>query len=180
MENVISNTYTTFFHNYGGFNRWLGIMGRILERMEKKMRFLCIDPGLSGTGIAVFNERKLVAWRNIYPKGETFQEKAVDVCREIPLGFHTAFCEWPTGNFGGAKALAARNSDAILKLCFLIGKLSTQFNEFNLVPVIKWKGQLKKEITQKRAEEFFHQKGFTSHCSDAVGIGKYVLQNNLI
>jgi hypothetical protein len=144
------------------------------------MKFLCIDPGLSGTGIAVFNDKNLMAWRNIYPKGETFQQKSESLMREIPLGFHTAFCEWPTGNFSGSKGLAARNTDALLKLCFLIGKLSTQFSEFHLVPVIKWKGNLPKAVTQQRAEVYFKMTGFTSHCADAVGIGKYVLQNNLI
>lgn len=146
------------------------------------MKWYTIDPGISGLGLATFIGDQLINWETIYGKGKDFKEKTTHILNVLEplLANRTFFIEWPTGNFHSAKGIAAQNSDAILKLCFLIGGICSKFKDTHLIPVQRWKGNLPKEITQKRAEKFFGITGFKSHAADAVGLGQYVIENNLL
>jgi hypothetical protein len=147
------------------------------------MNWLCIDPGISGTGWAEFKSSKLVGWGIERSNKLTWQERAREIMIRMEQRAKNAekvFCEWPTGRFSGAAGLAASNTDALLKLCFLIGALEVACGSLTLVSVQTWKGQLPKEIVQKRAERFFKTTGFKSHAADAVGIGQFVIESALL
>lgn len=142
--------------------------------------FFTLDPGISGSGIAEFNHGHLIWWKNIYGKGDTWVERATFISEELKkLNIKYLFIEWPTGRFMGARGTAAANSDAILKLCFFIGMVYSFTPYPVLVPVVKWKGQLKKELVRQRAETFFNKEGFKSHAADAVGIGQFIIESGL-
>ena len=146
--------------------------------------WVTIDPGLGGTGWAVFHKKELKKWGTYYPpKGKDWKEKAECVVNELGhIEQHSAFgrvvkmfCEWPS-----YQTVAAQNTMSVVKLAYLIGGICTYYTNVTLIPVVKWKGSLPKEVTKKRAERYFHCKGFKSHAADAVGIGQYILENNLI
>lgn len=147
---------------------------------------MTIDPGISGTGYAIFNKRKLIDYGNIYPKkAKTFTARAASIChRTIGMarlhGCVAVWCEWPSNFMGSKKGIAAFNSNSIIKLAYLIGRINERWGFINMVQVQRWKGQLPKEVTRKRAERFFKRTGFKSHAADAVGIGQWVLENKLI
>lgn len=148
------------------------------------MNWLAVDPGVSGTGWALFKGVKLVDWGIITSKETTWERRVRDIVSRMRGNIWAqgdrVFCEWPTGRFTSAAGLAAANSDAMLKLTFLIGALDNQLNGIELIPVQRWKGQLPKEVVQKRAEKFFGVTGFKSHAADAVGIGQFVIEENLL
>lgn len=151
------------------------------------MNWLAIDPGLSGTGWASFRDKNLIRWGIISQKGKNFEERS----QHILDGFYgeayelwkncngPIFIEWPS-----FQTMEAQNTGSIIKLAFLIGRLYDRFHwvlsDPKLIPVIKWKGQLPKAVTQARAEVFFGMKGFKSHAADAVAIGQYVIEAGLI
>lgn len=152
-------------------------LGFKIKRSILLPTFVCIDPGV-GCGFAEFEKKKLIRWKTVYGKGNDWKEKYADIgdkLRNDLYGQHTVFIEWPS--FQNA---ASQNTGSIIKLAYLIGKLSMLNPNTKLIPVTTWKGSLSKELTQKRAEKFFGQKGFTSHAADAVALGQYVLQAGLV
>lgn len=148
------------------------------------MNWVTIDPGISGTGVAFFYGKNLITWGTYRSSRLSWEKCAYDLAQRIFWGYEgkvdKAFCEWPTGRFSSDAGLAAHNSDAILKLSFLIGNLNYAFGGIELIKVQTWKGQLPKELTQKRAEKFFKKTGFKSHAADAVGIGQYCIEKGLV
>lgn len=90
----------------------------------------------------------------------------------------TVFIEWPS-----FQSMEAQNTGSIIKLAYLIGRVEQAYRAVDprtrvvLIPVIVWKGNLPKEVTQERAEVFFQEKGFKSHAADAVALGMYVIQS---
>lgn len=137
------------------------------------MEWVAIDPGLSGTGWAYFCDEELKDWGIIYPKGKNFHERANDICEKLIVPPKKSFIEWPS-----FQKMEAINTFSIVKLAYLIGRIA--FPSTILIPVIRWKGNLPKEVTKKRAERFFKCKGFKSHAADAVGIGQYVIETRLL
>lgn len=149
------------------------------------MIWMTIDPGLSGTGYAVFDKRRLIIYGNLYSKQKTFKAKARELSRRLAFierdrGSISVWCEWPSNFMGSKKGIAALHSNSLLKLSFLIGQICARIHGVNLLPVQQWKGQLPKEVTRARAERFFGMKGFKSHAADAVGMGQYIIENKLI
>lgn len=148
------------------------------------MKWMTIDPGISGTGFACFDRRRLLEWGNIYSTANTWERRSKAIITKISWkeyqGCERMYCEWPSNFQGTGKGQAAINSGSILKLAFLIGGICEKFDDVRLVPVQSWKGQLPKEIVQRRAEVFFQKKGFKSHAADAVGIGQWAIQSGLI
>lgn len=154
-------------------------------------KWMTVDPGISGTGWAVFRDAKLHKWGVIRSYEPTWTSKAKDIVKQLRAlewkylrdaeqRYKTVYCEWPSNFTGSAKGLAALNSGSILKLSYLIGKISSLPVYLKLVSVQQWKGQLPKEVTKARAEKYFKRTGFKSHDADAVGIGQYVLEKGLV
>lgn len=153
--------------------------------MRRDAYWLSVDPGCAGTGFALMKGAKVHAYKSIYPDKEcvTWEHKTSSIMQS--LMWHTflkkierVYIEWPS-QFTGAKGLAAANSNDILKLSCLIGRISQYFVEKNatviLVPVQRWKGNLPKNVVSDRAKKFFGLKKLTSHAADAVGLARYAL-----
>lgn len=153
---------------------------------------MCVDPGLAGTGIAIFEDKKLLFWTNVYATPVNgnpwlFWKRVVEIntqIREIVREYriYRAFIEWPTGQFSGKKGLAARNSDSILKLCYLIGYIKGRLDvPIALIPVVKHIGNLPKKVNHLRVKQYFKLDSNLKlgHAGDAISIGKYVIENNL-
>jgi len=123
--------------------------------------WLCLDPGISGTGYAFLEGRKLLRYGNVYPEKEykTWEQRSSSILIKLRIKLaslavpNRVYIEWPS-QFTGAKGLAAANSNDILKLSCLIGRLAQFFLNGNAdvltVPVQRWKGNLPKDVVAKR------------------------------
>jgi len=83
--------------------------------------------------------------------------------------------------WGAYKSVASMHSGDLLGLHLLVGALywwaANRFESHRvyLIPVSEWKGQLPKEVTQKRMEKKYGVKFLTDDESDACGLGDYYL-----
>lgn len=76
---------------------------------------------------------------------------------------------------------AASNSGALEKLVAFVFSLRARMSPVArvvLVPVRKWKGNLPKEITQRRVAKRWNWQGTDHNEADAVGIGDWLIQNS--
>jgi hypothetical protein len=90
---------------------------------SKSEHWLAVDPGISGTGVALFKATSLVKVYNLYPlfPRADWPSKAQSITQQVAqsLVFYDiakVYIEWPS-QFSGMKGLAAANSNDILKLC---------------------------------------------------------------
>lgn len=156
------------------------------------MYWLTIDPGISGTGFAVFHNKILKRYGSVYPDRnlDNWERRTSSILLKLMEEIHMAeapqhvYIEWPS-QFTGKRGLAAANSNDILKLTCLIGRLAQYYIGIGtptvmLVPVNRWKGNLPKEVVVERIKKFFSIRGVASHAADAVGIGQYVLTKALV
>lgn len=152
---------------------------------------LSIDPGLSGTGVAVWayeEWEKLVPpvlTKNIYEtKGLNHLSVRMDslwenlwkwkleatACAQI----EGVMIEQPK-DFDSVKGQAAAKESSIVKLSMLIGYLTCGFVSKGIpvlyVGVNEWKGQLPKDLVKNRLQSTFPDLKCESHSWDAVGIG---------
>jgi hypothetical protein len=76
--------------------------------------------------------------------------------------------------------MAASNSGAIIKLIALVYSIRqlvlSQGKTCYLVPVVKWKGNVPKEVMAKRLSKYYDLTQKTSDEIDAVGIGRWYLR----
>lgn len=157
-----------------------------------------VDPGLSGTGWALWTRDRVrrgfdavpaacgivtssrrLAWRDkIAAIEHTFVSGIIDITR---WGTTTVFVEMPEWQ-GSAKSAMTWTTGDMQKLTYLVGYLDgcaqLWAEEFVPVPVSVWKGQLPKDVVQRRIEKIVgldHCRALKikSHAWDAVGIGLY-------
>ena len=147
------------------------------------MIVMCVDPGNNGTGIAIWNEFKkenLPVHVKSYSR-KTFDDYMVLLAELIKeYDVEKVYIEQAAYHgTGSVKGQAAAAKGDLIKLAELIGGfraicyLSESYVE--LVPVIKWKGQLPKEVVKKRILKVWEGCTATNHDWDAVGIGFYLL-----
>ena len=95
-------------------------------------------------------------------------------------------CEWPEFRSGSAMGLAAAARDNLTQLAYCCGahaemvRLNNPRVQVTMVPVSRWKGSLKKHVTNERVRRMIGdvaQDGtqFDTHAWDAVGVGLHVL-----
>lgn len=148
-----------------------------------------IDPGLSGTGWAEWKSRRFPNRAGVIPASRTpesglladqCEEVCVSLLRVVPLVHrHRAthiFIEMPQ-MMTNVKGIAAQGG-SIYKLTFLVGYIARALCECTVhtVTVAEWKGQLPKDVVQRRIErelgiERCRELGIKTHAYDAVGIG---------
>ncbi len=156
---------------------------------------LAIDPSIMSLGWAVFipcadAHPHLVSFGTVKREtGGLPLEQRIDVIIEgleeaiTSLTFPISKCEAVIIEkpqlWGAFKSVASMHSGALLALHILVGALywwgKTRFFKAHLVPVSEWKGQLSKEITQRRMEAKYSVKFKTDDESDAVGIGDHYI-----
>ena len=161
--------------------------------MTYKSVRLSIDPGLNGTGWALWGDRRLravgiiTARRNASSRTSVpFEVRAHQIaCEVVALTLaHLAqdvIVEYPSYFESSLGQTVARSGD-LLKLTTLVGIISGRVHPLPcvLVPVNTWKGQLPKSIVEKRVKriiglEKFNRLRVRSHAIDAVGIGLWSL-----
>lgn len=152
-----------------------------------------LDPGIDGTGIVVWKvERKdywvPVEWSNVNPdprigdaaRLELITNRVIDVILEYGgMSIETVYCEKPRFE-DSARGRVASRDESLTKLAMATGALAGAFFasgiDFELLPVVEWKGQLSKKMVWKRclaARPELADMQITSHCQDAIGIGLY-------
>lgn len=149
--------------------------------------WMTVDPGLQGTGYAVWRYYDLTETGVIKPRGKEWWERAHEVAQILYLRCTDAIVVYVEHMeyFGGSKNLAWKTGD-LQRTTYLEGCIAGRFNEANTVipiPVRDWKGQLPKDVVIRRIQrelgkETCEDLGIVTHAWDAVGIGLWA-QNRL-
>lgn len=155
---------------------------------------LAKDPGISGTGLSIWEMKdweKLVppiACTNIYaqPGIDEWWIKCSSIWNKIESfiqPYHSGgnriilcFSELPK-SFDSTYGQAAAKEGSIVKLSVFIGYCLYGFHRLEIpvsyVDVNDWKGQLSKDLVEKRVDRLFPDLTISSHSYDSVGIGLY-------
>jgi len=157
----------------------------------RRASLLAIDPGLGGTGWAVFNaDSPHPARVGVIParyRDESWWTRAnmlADDVREAVWAFpgdipSAIVCEMPQ-QMSSAAGIAAQKDANIYKLAFMVGIFSRwayrEGQRFTPVHPQQWKGQLPKGVVTNRIQRELGLKqcrvlGIKTHAWDAVGIG---------
>lgn len=148
---------------------------------------LSIDPGIGGTGWALWDED---SWHLAEPPTQTgiftgrssqsWEQKIAYIVfglrGVVPLNLSHTYIEYPA-YFGTASGdMVARRGD-LVKLSYCVGFIAGSMpGTVTLIPVNKWKGQLPKDIVARRIQKILGANAcreFKSHVWDAVGVGLY-------
>ena len=149
---------------------------------------ISIDPGVSGTGYAVWDEKR---WDFVVPpthvgivpipKNIGWMPKCLEIVSavDVLVGFHNCrkvYIEYPAYHQSNAGQMIARRGD-LVKLTFLAGMIAGRIHAHPiLIPVMTWKGQLPKNVIEYRIKKVLGEKAcatYKSHIWDAVGIGLF-------
>ena len=151
---------------------------------------ISVDPGLGGTGYAVWKGKH--TWGELNPfeigvincRGDKPFEEQVKVIvgllhKELYWkDVNEVALEWPKLHSGSAKSHMSAVKGDLFKLTYLIGALAQSFSsqKIVLVPVINWRGQLPEPVLKRRIEKLIKEdlSEVTPHEIDAVGIGLYM------
>jgi len=149
------------------------------------MRIMAFDPGVGGTGWAVFDGPRFVGAGTIRgfrgscweAKHDLIAKTAATLIQQLsPESVHV---EMPF--FAQSKQVVAK-SGALVKLTILAARIyqlaGTGASATVWVPVINWKGQMSKKMSDARTARKLPQVDLTTyseHARDAIGIGLYVV-----
>lgn len=139
---------------------------------------LTIDPGISGTGWALWSGWVLIKTGIITPPDAlSWESKMTFVMGALKniiehYDFIEVHVELPK-QFGGVRGMATSGKGSLTKLTLLVGAIMFNF-QAKPVPVNDWKGQLPKEVVEKRVKDILPKCKAKSHAIDAVGIGLYI------
>jgi Holliday junction resolvasome RuvABC endonuclease subunit len=157
------------------------------------MSRLAVDPGLAGTGTAIWGEkpwkdsRALLPWSigNLYSKSkggfEIRSKSLVDQLIDLMQQFEVThvYCEMPEFFQSAAGVMVASAGD-LQKLTFVVGcYASAAWNHgARFIPITptEWKGQVPKDAVIRKIEHILpriHTIDPQSHSWDAIGIGLY-------
>lgn len=158
------------------------------QRDVDHLRIVSIDPGLQGTGLAVWERGTLVradvlALRSVDAQ-KNWAARVDLLIREhmaphVDAGVDMLVCEMMEFQGGGARGLGWRNGD-MQRTTYFIGALAGHFHwcDVILVPVHVWKGQLPKDLVESRLRKRIPETESMrvwSHAWDAVGIGAWTV-----
>ena len=161
---------------------------------DRAKRLISIDPGLGGTGWALWTGSKTPDAVGIVR--DTARDEILSVrCWEMKEKLFKALSSadrgwWRTSSFvyiempqhmGGRKGIAAQ-AGSVYVLTFLVGYLAARLHPATVITVnpMEWKGQLPKDVVQRRIERTLGLKkckdlNIKTHAWDAVGIGLFAL-----
>ena len=167
---------------------------KIQKKKEKKPYILSIDPGLGGTGFALWLDGKLQKVGIIkprstdsdyYDRGMSIAEGYNNLLVEIEPkrsdveNLNVVYIEYPAF-FGGAGGTMVAARGDLVKLSWIAGTICGLSIARNWIPIMvnvhDWKGQLPKDVVISRIKDKYPEVGvfdIQSHAWDAVGIGLY-------
>lgn len=156
---------------------------------------LTIDPGISGTGYAIWTVPEWgsvvipaysgVCWGFKEDEGDWLERSQlmVDAVHKVTFNLHDiskVIVEFPEYQSGAVGHTSARKGDT-LKLAAYCGMLHSLAGDYNakveFVSPSKWKGQLPKAVVEQRIKDLYRRElgtdnlPFKAHAWDAVGIG---------
>lgn len=158
----------------------------------RQANYLSIDPGLYGTGYAVWNTQH---WCLLVPpirvgvfspmRQGNFLERATLQAEQVEAlckkeGVTKVWIEFPVFYASSAGGYMVAATGDLLKLCACAGAIASRTGCLVVpVPVSRWKGQLPKKVVIKRIRstlgdltcERLEAKGLRDDAWDAVGIG---------
>ena len=171
------------------------VSGRLASGRPSWTRVLAIDPGLGGTGWALWTVESEtgsipdgVGVIHGKAKDDTLAARCEEIAHRLILtGMETSWMT-PTAvlielpqHMASAAGIAAQ-SGGIYKLTFLAGYLARALHpaEVFVVTPGEWKGQLPKHVIQSRVERVLGQDmcktlNIKSHAWDAVGLGLWAM-----
>ena len=156
---------------------------------------IAIDPGLAGTGIAIFEGNTLQYCKSfsVNKTGKTIVERCEEYCCKIDDVIYNGgilysediviYIEDPC-YMGSGKGIVCAESGGLVKLVFYVGYISKHLisSGYRIKPISiqNWKGNLSKEIIKKRIKNVLSidvckNKKVSGHSWDAVGIAMYKL-----
>ena len=154
---------------------------------------MAIDPGLGGTGYAVFNPNGALTGVGTIRVGRhdplTYRIRSVSILLRMHLPVShvplRVVIECPEFMGGTAKGSAASRGGALVKLAHVTGAIVGGFSmacEVDLVTPGEWKGQLPKEVMRERLERTMPRRDKarmqkeSEHAWDAYGLGRWFLE----
>lgn len=144
---------------------------------------LAIDPGLHKMGLAYFNARshKLLKTELIESSGNLDHALArVQSKLKTHEGIMTVVIEEPQQFMSSKKGTAASNSGSVMKLLALVYSIrqmsKMMARKVILAPVVKWKGQVPKEVMARRLAKYYDLSGKNPDEIDAIGIGRWYFE----
>lgn len=140
--------------------------------------YITVDPGLNGTGYAIWNKQWQLVTNNIITftygtieeRGYKYRVFFKGLRKEYSIT--KIFIEYPA-LFASNKGSVTAASGALVKLAWLTGLISGVFTRIELVSVTNWKGQLPKDVVIRRIKKILPSVNSKSHDWDAIGIGLY-------
>ena len=149
---------------------------------------LTVDPGLMGTGWALWRNKKSPVGTGVLKTEHgksaiSWEERS----HRISDGFSALLVtytpklvviEFP-GLFGAdATSYAAASKGDLFKLTYLVGNLGVLVHRIGskveTLPPSKWKGQMPKDVVDRRIMRAIGKK-YPNHIGDAVGMGLYMM-----
>jgi hypothetical protein len=179
-------------------------MRRYLISSDSRCQHLiAIDPGLGGTGWALWSTRHQKPWGTPMEVGivrdtakdESLAIRCEELSEKIRDSLNAATGHWNVGwhhnrtylylempqHMTNVKGIAAQ-AGAVYKLTFLVGYLAKAFHQctVHVVTPNEWKGQLQKDVVIRRIQrtltpERCDDLGIKTHAWDAVGIGLWAM-----
>ena len=156
---------------------------------------MTIDPGVTGTGIAIWNSYKGIPCNkipiftnSIIIRGKESWRKKIEDYTQVICSYmnlyspcNHIYIEEPIF-MESAKGLASARSDSLEKLIscasYFAGYFSAVNRKVEFVRIIDWKGTMPKDVTERRIRKVIENdnicEGIHNHAWDAVGIGLYL------
>src|SRR3990167_4151964 len=147
------------------------------------MIMVTIDPGINGTGYAIWGNKELKKYGVIIPPKQfkSLKDKAGYIITQLDIAmckylskFNKVYVEEPAF-FQSAGGRVTAGSGSLIKLTLLVGMIINKFDAMS-VKVNDWKGQLPKEVVIQRIKNTLKEqvKDVKTHAWDAIGMGLYL------
>ena len=158
-------------------------MNGIKQTMDLTEFWASIDPGLTGTGVAIWRGNNARPYKT-YSIKRKIQKEYMYYIRSIMIQWDVNWVVIEEAVYfsGNVRGQISTSSGKIFKLSRFIGALEQTLDDLDihhdLVTPMKWKGQLSKQVTEMRIRKIIPNidiKKNNDHEFDAVGIGLNVL-----
>lgn len=153
------------------------------------MTWITVDPGLGGTGYAVFNSEGPGAvppadFGVLHARRGDWRARAHSLRRafwaecQVHVPIQRIVIEFPELFASSAKSTASASKGNLFQLTYLVGLLGAVAADYTgeppeLITPRQWKGQLPKEVVIRRMLRAYGHE-YSSHAADAVGIGLHL------